>query len=156
MKEAVEYGINIFCKDILGLEPSIATTLGNNFYGASILIYENNTELNWILLFKKDTLKKVAQILLFEDNLSEENYIDLLKEVSNQIIGIAKVKLEERNQNITYKLGIPKFLGHILTPIPFELENRLLYKIKNRTFLIAQKTQDRQSKKQEEKNESRR
>jgi len=147
MKEAVEYGINIFCKDILGLEPSIASTLGSNFYGASILIYENNTELNWILLFKKDTLKKVAQILLFEDNLSEENYIDLLKEVSNQIIGIAKVKLEERNQNITYKLGIPKFLGHILAPIPFELENRLLYKIENRTFLIAQRTQDRQSKK---------
>jgi len=156
MKEAVKYGINIFCKDILDLEPNMASSLGNNFYGASILIYENNTELNWILLFKKDTLKKVAQILLFEDNLSEEDYIDLLKEVSNQIIGIAKIKLEEKNRNNTYKLGIPKFLGHISTPIPFELENRLLYKIKNRTFLIAQKTQNRQSKNKKKKNESRR
>ena len=143
MKEAVEYGINIFCKDVLDLKPDLATTLGSNFYGASILIYENNTELNWILLFQKDTLKKVAQILLLEDDLSEEDNIDLLKEVSNQIIGIAKIKLEERNRNTTYKLGIPKFLGHISAPIPFKLENKLLYKIKNRTFLIAQKTQDR-------------
>jgi len=44
MKEAVEYGINTFCKDVLDLEPDIATTLGSNFYGASILIYENNAK----------------------------------------------------------------------------------------------------------------
>ncbi len=138
MKEAVEYGINVFCKDILDLKPDRATMLGNNFYGASIQIYENSTEINWILLFKKDTLKTVAQILLFEDDLSEEDYIDLLKEVSNQIIGIAKVKLEEKNQNKTYKLGTPKFLGHVSAPIPFKLENKLLYKVKNRTFLVAE------------------
>jgi len=150
MKEAVEYGINVFCKDILDLKPNMAKILGNNFYGASIQIYENSTEINWILLFKKDTLKIVAQILLFENNLSEEEYIDLLKEVSNQIIGIAKVRLEEKNQNKTYKLGTPKFLGHISTPIPFELENKLLYKVKNRTFLIAEETQVRQNKKRVE------
>jgi len=74
MKEAVEYGINIFCKNILALELNMATMLGSNFYGTSI---------------------------------------------------------------------------------PLELENKLLYKIKNRTFLIAQETQDRQTqdrqnKKQEE------
>lgn len=142
MEEAVKYGINIFCKDILNLEPSIASTLGNNFYGASILIHEDNQAIEWILLFKKDTLKKIAQIILSEDNLSEEDYIDLLKEISNQIIGIAKIKLEEKNKNRAYKLGIPKFLGYISTPIPFKLENRLLYKIKNRTFLIAQKTRE--------------
>lgn len=143
MKEAIKYGINIFCNDILNLELNTATTLGTNFYGALIPIYENNTELNWILLFKRDTLKKIARILLLEDNLNEDGYVDLLKEISNQIIGIAKVKLEEKNQNRTYKLGIPKFLGHISAPIPFELENKLLYKIKNRTFLIAQEKKNR-------------
>ncbi len=156
MKEAVEYGINIFCKDILDLEPSTATVLGDNFYGASIPIYENGTELNWILLFKKDTLKKIAQILLFEDNLSEEDYDDLIKEVSNQVIGIAKVRLEEKNQNIVYKLGTPKFLGHISVPIPVKFENKLLYKIKNRTFLIAQETQNSQDENGSDQNESKR
>ena len=142
MKEAVEYGINIFCKDILDLKPDMATTLGDNFFGASIPIYENGIESNWILLFKRDTLKKIAKILLFEDDLSEEDYDDLLKEVSNQIIGIAKVKLEEKNQSTTYKLGTPKFLGHISAPILFDLEEKLLYKIKNRTFLVAQEAQN--------------
>jgi len=137
MREAVNEAIKVFCEDILGFELEKAKTVGNNFYGASIPIFENGVERDWYLFFKKETLKNIAQVLLFEDNLSEDEFNDLLKEVSNQIIGIAKVKLEEKNQNLSYKLGTPEFLGNISAPIPLKLENNLLYKIKNRTFLVA-------------------
>ncbi|MFK5880769.1 MAG: restriction endonuclease [Sulfurospirillum sp.] len=147
MRKAVNEAVKVFCKDILGLEVENAKTVGNDFYAASIPIYENENEQNWFLFFKKPTLKKVAQILLFEDNLSEDEFNDLLKEISNQIIGMAKVKLEEKNQNITYRLGTPEFLGNISAPIPIKLESNLLYKIENRTFLVAMEAQDYNTKK---------
>ena len=138
MKEAVNDAVRIFCEEILGFELKKAKSLGDNFYCASIPIYVDNYEQNWFLFLKKPTLKKIAQVLLMEDDLKEEEFDDLLKEVSNQIIGMAKVKLEERNQNRAYNLGTPEFLGNISSPIPLKLENLLLYKIKNRTFLVAQ------------------
>ncbi len=142
MKEAVKEAVKIFCENILGLELEDAKTIGNNFYGASIPIYEDGNEKNLFLFFKKPTLNKIAKILLLEDNLNEDELDDLLKEVSNQIIGIAKVKLEEKNQNINYKLGTPEFIGHISATMPIKFKDNLLYKIKNRTFLVAMEAQN--------------
>ncbi len=137
MREAISEAVEIFCKDILGLELKKAKSMGDNFYCASIPLYEENLEENWFLFFKKPTLKRIAQVLLMEDNLKEEEFDDLLKEVSNQIIGMAKVKLEEKNPEKTYRLGTPEFLGNISAPIPLKLESPLLYKTGNRTFLLA-------------------
>ncbi|NOX15516.1 MAG: chemotaxis protein CheX [Epsilonproteobacteria bacterium] len=137
MESIVDDSLNEFCNEILGLEVKKAKSLGKNFYVASIPIYENKQETNWFFFFKRDTLNEIAKILLFEDNLSEDDINDLLKEVSNQVIGLAKVKLEENYQNNAYKLGTPEFLGKISSPFPIELEKSLLYKINNRTFLVA-------------------
>ncbi|MCF6173381.1 MAG: chemotaxis protein CheX [Campylobacteraceae bacterium] len=137
MEKIVNDSLNEFCDQILGLKAEKAKTLGKNFYVASIPIYENEREINWFFFLKRDTLNEIAKNLLFEDNLNEDDIDDLLKEVSNQIIGLAKVKLEENYTNNFYKLGTPEFLGKISAPFPIELENNLLYKIKNRTFLIA-------------------
>ena len=137
MKKAVEDAVEIFCNDILNLKLENAKTLGKSFYGASIPLYEDKKELEWFLYFKKATLKKIAQILLLEDNIDEEDIDDLIKEITNQIIGLAKVKLESKNQNTIYKLGTPKFLGNTTTPSSANLEDALLYKIQNRTFLVA-------------------
>ena len=58
------------------------------------------------------------------------------------IIGSAKVILEEKNINIKYKISTPDFLGHVPKVELLELEEFLLYKIKNRTFVIGKKTMD--------------
>ena len=142
MKSTIEDSTKIFFEDILGLKVTQAKTLGKNFYCASIPIYQNSLELNWFIFFKKPTIKKIAQILLLEDDIDEDGIDDLLKEVSNQIIGLAKVKLEEKNPNISYRLGTPEFLGNISAPIPLKLSNNILHKVCNRTFLIAQKAQN--------------
>jgi chemotaxis protein CheY-P-specific phosphatase CheC len=137
MTEIIENSLRIFCEDILGLKIQKAKSLGKDFYATSIPIYEDNKEISWYFFFKRDTLNNIAKILLFEDNLNEDDIFDLLEEVSNQVIGLAKVKLEETCVNKTYKLGTPEFLGKISAPFPIKLEENLLYKINNRTFLIA-------------------
>ncbi len=137
MREIVDDSLKIFCEEILGLERREGKTLGKNFYASSIPIYENSQEINWYFFFKKDTLNDIARILLFEDNLNEDDINDLLKEVTNQVIGLAKVKLEESNKNNLYKLGTPEFLGKISSPFPIELEENLLYAINDKTFLVA-------------------
>ena len=137
MITAIDSATKRFCTEIIGLEIQQAKCFGKNFYGASIAIYENSIETQWYLLFKKDTLNEFSKALLFEDNLSEDDLNDLIKEVANIIIGSAKVILETKNENREYKISTPEFLGHIQKVGLLKLEEFLLYKIKNRTFVIG-------------------
>mgnify|MGYP000143108188 CR=1 FL=1 len=57
-----------------------------------------------------NTLNAIAKNLLFEDNLCEDALDDLLKEVSNQILGSTKVLLEEQNPHKHYQLSVPEFM----------------------------------------------
>ncbi len=119
------------------MEIKEAKSIGKNLYGTSIPSTKDNKETNWYLFFKKDTLNEVAKVLLFEDNLSEDDLDDLLKEIANLIVGRAKVILEEKNRNRTYKLGTPEFLGKVSDSFPVKLDDKMILKFKNRTFIIA-------------------
>lgn len=139
MKNAVDLATKNFCADTLGLQVESAKYLGDKLYGSAIALYENDKEYQWYLLFKKDTLNEFAKILLFEDSLNEDDLDDLVKEVSNIIIGSAKVLLEEKNKECDYKIGVPDFLGHIDKHKILNLQEILLYKIKNRTFALGRR-----------------
>ena len=139
MLNAVDIATKSFCTSIIGLEVKNAKCFGKEFYGASIGLYEDSLETQWYLLFKKDSLNEFSKALLFEDSLNEDDLDDLVKEVANMIIGSAKVMLEEKNNNKEYKLSTPFFLGHVPRVELLELEEFLLYKIKNRTFVVGKK-----------------
>ena len=140
-KKAIEKATYNFCENILNLPITNGKSLGKNFYGASIPLTCNDEELHFFLLFKADTLNQFGKILLFEDNLCEDDLDDFCKEVANQIIGNAKMILEETYTNKHFVLGTPEFLGNISEPFPFKLEEFLLYKLKNRTFAIGKRIQ---------------
>lgn len=140
MKKAVIQATENFCATILSLTLQNAKYKGKNFYGTAISLYENKIEHTWYLFFKRDTINEIAKNLLFEDNLCEDDLDDLLKEVSNQILGSAKVLLEEQNPHIHYQLSTPEFMGNVSDPFPIKLEECLLYKIKNRTFIIGRQS----------------
>lgn len=137
MKNAVMQATENFCNSILCVDIQNGKFLGKAFYGAAISLYEDENEHIWYLFFKRNTLNQIAKNLLFEDNLCEDDLDDLLKEISNQIIGSAKVILEGQNPHIKYKLSVPEFMGNISEPFPIKLDEPLLYKVKNRTFVIA-------------------
>lgn len=139
MIDTIDKATQSFFTNIISLKIEDAKSVGKNFYGAAIAMYENSSEHQWYFLFKKDTLNEFSKALLFEDNLNEDDLDDLVKEVANLIIGSAKVILEENNTNINYKIGTPDFLGHVPNIKLLELEEFLLYKVKNRTFLIGRK-----------------
>lgn len=137
MKKAVIEATKSFCSTILSASLEDGDAKGKSFYGAAISLYENDEEYIWYLLFKRDTLNEIAQNLLFEDNLCEDDLDDLLKEISNQIIGSAKVILEQQHPQHTYKLSIPEFMGHIGEPFPFKLKEIFCYQVKEKTFVIG-------------------
>ena len=137
MITAINSATKSFCTDIIGLETKQAKHFGKNFYGAAIALYENGIETQWYLLFKKNTLNEFSKALLFEDSLNEDDLDDLVKEVANMIVGSAKVILEDKNSNSTYKISTPDFLGHVPKVELLKLEEFLLYKVKNRTFVVG-------------------
>jgi hypothetical protein len=137
MKHAVQQATENFCSTILETSPKNGKSPGKSFYGAAVSLYENNDEHIWYLLFKRPTLNRIAKNLLLEENLHEDDLNDLLKEVSNQIIGSAKVILEEKNPHHSYTLSVPEFMGNIQTPFPFKLKEHFVYKINHRTFIIG-------------------
>jgi chemotaxis protein CheY-P-specific phosphatase CheC len=141
MTHTIDSAVRNFCTNIINLHVEPAKHLGDNLYGAAIAIFENNQETQWYLLFKKDTLNEFAKVLLCEDSLAEDELNDLVKEVANLIIGSAKVMLEHKDDLQHYKIGVPDYLGHVDNAKLLELEEILLYKVKNRTFAVGKRTQ---------------
>lgn len=141
MLNAIDEATKSFCTDIIGLEVNSSKKIEKDFYGASIGVYTNDIETQWYLLFKKVTLNKFAEALLFEDDLSEDDLDDLVKEVANLIVGSAKVILEKKNIN-TCTIDTPAFLGHVPDAELLKLEEILLYEIENHTFVIGKKSEN--------------
>jgi len=137
MQEAVIQATENFCSTILCEVPQKASELGSYFYGSAIALIENEMEHTWYLFFEKKVLDEIALNLLFEENLCEEDLDDLLKEIANQIIGSAKVILEEKYPHNDYHLSVPEFMGNVATPFPIALQETQHYQVKNSTFVIA-------------------
>lgn len=137
MIEAIEQATNNFFNEIIGIEINPSKSIGKNLYGVAMSMYENGEETLWYLLFQKHTLNEFSKALLFEDSLNEDELDDLVKEVANMIIGSAKVILETANIQNSYNISTPDFLGHIPNYKLLKLEEFLLYKVKNRSFIIG-------------------
>ena len=137
MKEAVIQATENFCSTILCETPQLTSQLGNYFYGSAIALIENECEHMWYLFFEKKVLDDIAYNLLFEEHLSEDDLDDLLKEIANQIIGSAKVLLEEKYPHNHYHLSVPEFMGNIATPFPIPLQETHHYSTQKGTFVIA-------------------
>ena len=142
MIKAIDQATTDFCTGIIGLEVHTAKSIGKDLYGAAIAMYENEVESQWYLLFKKHTLNEFSKALLFEDNLNEDDLDDLIKEIANMIIGSAKVILETKNKQNIYKISTPDFLGHVPNHKLLKLEDFLLYKVKNRSFIIGRRIEN--------------
>ena len=137
MMSMVKQGVMRLCEETLGYEVKEGKSLKGEFYGSSLPIYKGKEEFHFYLYFKKDTLNQFAKILLGVDSLAEDELSDICKESANLIIGYAKNLLNETENN-AYKLGTPEYLGR-MEGFPVKLEDKRIYKIKNRTFQIGYK-----------------
>lgn len=133
--QAVRLGAQNICK-ILGFKLEDGAKLGKNVYGAGIPLYIDKVEYHFYLYFKKDLLEYFAH-KYFKDNYSDHDLDDILREISNQIIGFAKNKLVEKGGR-NCKLGTPESLGKVES-FPIKFEESQVFKTKNRTFKIGYK-----------------
>lgn len=128
---------NFFC-NVVGLEiDECKTKKSRNFYCSKISIYQNDLEYDAIFLFKKDTVKLIAKNLLFEENIDEDTFIDLLKESANLIGGTAKTMIEEFDHKSTYRLSTPEYIGFVKDLKELNLTYSSATKINNRCFILG-------------------
>lgn len=80
---------------------------------------------------QKHTLKKVSEVLLFEENPDEETLKDLTSELANFIVGYAKMAASDCNME--FKIGTPRYAG--VVPLQKGLPT-FLYKIGNRCIAM--------------------
>lgn len=106
-------------------------------FTATIPYKSNQKEKIATIWVQKPTLKKLSNILLFEEDPDEDTLEDLTKELANFIVGHAK--MIAHNQDLDYDIETPKFAGfNRLDP---NIET-LLYKIDNRCIAIQTKDLD--------------
>lgn len=137
MLNAINYATKHFCSDIFGYKLEEGKSLGKDLYGASIPIYKDGEEIQFYLYFKKETLELFVDKLFSKEEGKNTDLGDLSREVANQIVGYAKNLLNDNN-NGTYKLGTPEFLGKV-ERFPVRLEKSQIFKMKNKTFKIGYK-----------------
>ena len=137
MLKILEYSITHFCEHILKLDIKESENIGGELYGASIpILKKEGGEYNFYLFFPEVILKKIAKILINDDRFKEDDWCDLVKECANQIIGYAKILLNDAKGTDEYKLGIPEYLGKIDFST-IVLDEALTYEIENASFRIG-------------------
>ncbi len=136
ISDAIHEATLHFC-NTMGVKLESGVKLGNDVYGASIPVFKEKgekCEYHFYLYYKKDLLKTVAKTL-FEIDFTDQDFVDMSRELANQIVGYAKNLLNDAEPG-SYKLGTPEFLGHV-EKFPIKFDEAWVYKIKNRTFKIG-------------------
>jgi len=103
-------------------------------YTATIPYQSDSKDRIATIWVQKPTLKKLSNILLFEENPDEETLEDLTKELANFIVGHAKMLAH--NQDLDYDIKTPKFAG--INKLDPKIET-ILFKIDNRCIAIQTK-----------------
>ena len=128
-----------FFRDILSLDiKKCKNTKAKDFFCSQINFFKADRKLTFNFYFKKETLKNISEILLFEREIDEKSMKDLTNEIANLIIGSAKVLAENEDEKSRFKISTPKFIG-LVKASDIDLSNAQLFKIKNRCFIIEMK-----------------
>ncbi|TKX30231.1 hypothetical protein CQA38_00900 [Campylobacter sp. MIT 12-5580] len=112
MFRAVEDSIKHFFEEILKGKLTQREHIEGELYGAAIMLKsEIEGEFNFYLFFSKEVFEHFRLVFLQNVTFHEGDFCDLAKECANEIIGYAKMKLNEKGGD--YVLGIPEYLGRV-------------------------------------------
>ncbi|MBK1991728.1 chemotaxis protein CheX [Campylobacter sp. 2018MI35] len=137
MLSMLEYSTTHFYNHILKMHiEKMKKIKKGEFYATSITIKNNEIENVFYLFFSQSILQEIASILIPGEDLSENDWQDLTKECTNQIIGCMKKLLNDAQGKDEYKLGIPKYLGKT-DPSSIKLNEFLVYKLDDHYFKIG-------------------
>lgn len=108
----IERSVEHFFTDILQCKLSKIKEIKGELYGASIpLTSALEGEFDFYLLFSKEVFARYKAVFLQDLVLKEDDFTDLCKELANEIIGHAKISINDSGMD--FKLGIPEYLGRV-------------------------------------------
>lgn len=137
MLNNIEKSIKHFFEDILKEKITEDDNISGELYGSSIVLSsESEGDYEFYLFFPKEVFEKFRQIFLKNAVFKEDDFCDLAKECANEIIGYAKVKLNENKKE--YSLGIPEYLGRV-DFANFKLDEEFTYSMQGCNFRIGYK-----------------
>lgn len=138
MFNIIEQSVKHFFEEILQCKlVKTKEKLSGELYGSAIpLTSKDEGEFNFYLFFPKEAFETYQEVYLQDVVLNEDDWCDLSKEFANQIIGYAKIKLNEKGEN--YKLGIPEYLGRI-DFANFKLDSEAAYESGSFSFRVGYK-----------------
>ena len=137
MLKALDLSIKHFFEDILKQNLHAAQDISGELYGSSIILSSKSEgDYAFYLFFPKEILDKFREIFLKNLVLKEDDLCDVSKEMANEIVGYAKVKLNESKDE--FKLGVPEYLGKV-DFANFKLEKEFTYGIDGFNFRIGYK-----------------
>ncbi|NWF66852.1 MAG: hypothetical protein HXX81_05240 [Campylobacterales bacterium] len=106
MVESIESALFNFFQNTLELDICKSEIILNSFdFVSSIEIQKDNGNKRVYFLFTKELLDKVSKIFMCETNPTVEILNDLICEISNLVVGSAKVIAS--NSNINYNISTP-------------------------------------------------
>lgn len=109
IKDALIKSTQIFTKEVLDVETSIFESCPlYHAYSASVEVY-GDINYHVALYIPEKSLKKMAFLFLFEEDPDAETLEDLIKEISNIVIG--KSKVYAADDGLNFKIKTPQFLG---------------------------------------------
>ena len=137
MFEIIEQSIKHFFAEILKCKLKPTKSIKGELYGSAIaLTNKKDGEINFYLFFPKEVFERYQEVFLKGAVLKEDDFTDICKELANEIIGHAKIKLNEHDEN--FKLGIPEYLGRVDFE-DFKLEKKATYSVGKFAFRIGYK-----------------
>ena len=137
MFEIIEKSVKHFFEEILKCKLKPTRCIRGELYGSSIpLTSKAEGEFDFYLFFPKGVFERYRDIFLKGAELKEDDWCDLSREFANQIIGFAKIKLNEDTNE--FKLGIPEYLGRVEFA-DFRLDKKATYSVGEFAFRIGYK-----------------
>lgn len=135
LKKALIDATHFFVKDVLDSEVSLFESCPINSYYAAAIDIRGDANHSVTVYINKKSLAKMAYLFLFEENPDNDVLKDLIKEITNLIVGKAKVLAADAGLN--FDISTPRFISDNTTVDQNDLEINFMFE--NEIFSIAAK-----------------
>ena len=137
LKESLIEATKFFAKDVLDSEVTLFESCPiDSFYAAKIAI-SGDANYQIAVYINKQSLAKMAYLFLFEEDPDDATLTDLIKEITNLIVGKAKVIAAA--SGLSFDISTPDFISDNTTVSENDMEINFMFE--DQVFSIAAKAE---------------
>ncbi len=109
LRESLIEATQFFSKEVLDTEVSLFDYAPTHSAYAAAIPVKGDVNADVTVYINRKSLNKMALLFLFEENPDEAALVDLIREITNLIVGKAKVIAQEKG--VAFDIGTPEFIG---------------------------------------------